>query len=61
MILNQTYEIFFPMLIGGIIIAPLVWITTYLIYSFIASYKKRKNKKTEGYCNEKICWARDKY
>ena len=46
MILNQTYEIFFPMLIGGIIIAPLVWIITYyIIYSFIASYKKRKSKK----------------
>ena len=46
MIINQTYEIFFPMLIGGIIIAPLVWmITYYIIYSFIASYKKRKRKK----------------
>ena len=46
MIVNQTYEIFFPMLIGGIIIAPLVWIITYyIIYSFIASYKKRKSKK----------------
>ena len=48
MIVNQTYEIFFPMLVGGLIIAPLVWITTYyLIYSFIASYKKRKNKKNK--------------
>ena len=48
MIVNQTYEIFFPMLIGGIIIAPLVWIITYyIIYSFIASYKKRKNKKNK--------------
>ena len=46
MIVNQTYEIFFPMLIGGIIIAPLVWIITYyIIYSFISSYKKRKSKK----------------
>ena len=45
MIINQTYEIFFPMLLGGIIIAPLVWIITYLIiYSFISSYKRRKNK-----------------
>ena len=45
MIINQTYEIFFPMLIGSIIIAPLVWIITYyIIYSFIASYKKRKRK-----------------
>ena len=48
MIVNQTYEIFFPMLVGGIIIAPLVWIITYyVIYSFIASYKKRKNKKNK--------------
>ena len=36
MIVNQTYEIFFPMLVGGVIIAPLVWIITYyIIYSFI--------------------------
>ena len=48
MIVDQTYEIFFPMLAGGIIIAPLVWIITYyVIYSFIASYKKRKNKKNK--------------
>ena len=46
MIINQTYEIFFPMLVGGVIIAPLVWIITYyIVYSFIASYKKRKSKK----------------
>tara|TARA_Y100001935_G_C17275406_1_gene494370 strand:+ start:1084 stop:1524 length:441 start_codon:yes stop_codon:yes gene_type:complete len=45
MIVNQTYEIFFPMFVGGIIIAPLVWITTYfVIYSFISSYKKRKKR-----------------
>ena len=45
MIINQTYEIFFPMLVGGIVIAPLVWIITYfIIYSFISSYKKRKKK-----------------
>ena len=45
MIINQTYEIFFPMLLGGIIIAPLIWIISYfLIYSFISSYKRRKNK-----------------
>ena len=48
MIINQTYEIFFPMFVGGIIIAPFVWVITYLvIYSFISSYKKRKNKKTK--------------
>ena len=49
MIINQTYEIFFPMLLGGIIIAPLVWIITYyIIYSFVASFKtiiKKKNKR----------------
>lgn len=45
MIINQTYEIFFPMLLGGIMIAPLVWIISYfMIYSFISSYKRRKNK-----------------
>ena len=49
MIINQTYEIFFPMLIGGIIIAPFIWITTYLIiYSFVSSFKKQKNKNQKG-------------
>ncbi len=48
MIINQTYEIFFPMLVGGIVIAPLVWIITFvIIYSFISSYKKRKIKKNK--------------
>ena len=48
MILNQTYEIFFPMLVGGLIVAPLVWIITYyVIFSFIASFKKRRNKKNK--------------
>ena len=48
MIINQTYEIFFPMLVGGIIVAPLVWVITYLlVYSFISSYKLRKNKKNK--------------
>ena len=48
MIVNQTYEIFFPMLVGGVIIAPLVWIITYyVIYSFIESFKKRRNKKNK--------------
>ena len=48
MIINQTYQIFFPMFVGGIIIGPLVWIITYfVIYSFISSYKKRKIKKTK--------------
>ena len=48
MIVNQTYEIFFPMLVGGVIIAPLVWIITYyIIHSFIESFKKRRNKKNK--------------
>ena len=48
MIVNQTYEIFFPMLVGSMIIAPLVWIINYyIIYSFIASFKKRRNKKNK--------------
>ena len=43
MILNQTYEIFIPMLIGSAILAIPVGLTTYLItYSFISSYKKTK-------------------
>ena len=46
MILNQTYEIFVPMLIGGSVLAIPIWLTTYLItYSFISSYKKSKTKK----------------
>ena len=45
MIINQTYEIFFPMFVGGIIIAPMVWIITYfIIYSFVSSFKNRKTK-----------------
>ena len=45
MIINQTYEIFFPMFIGGMIIAPMIWIITYfIIYSFVSSFKNRKNK-----------------
>ena len=48
MIINQTYEIFFPMLVGGIVVAPVVWVISYfIIYSFISSYKKRKNKNTK--------------
>ena len=48
MIINQTYEIFFPMLVGGLVMAPLVWVITYYVtYSFIASFKKRKNKKNK--------------
>ena len=46
MILNQTFEIFVPMLIGGSILAVPIWLITYLItYSFVSSYKKSKIKK----------------
>ena len=49
MIVNQTYEIFFPMLVGGIIIGPFVWVISYfIIYSFITSFKKKKMKKEKG-------------
>ena len=52
MILNQTYEIFFPMLIGGAILAIPIWLITYLItYSFVSSYKKSRIKKL--YNNQK--------
>jgi uncharacterized protein (DUF2062 family) len=45
MILNQTYEIFIPMITGSAILAFPVWLTTYFItYSFLSSYKKTKNK-----------------
>ena len=46
MILNQTYEIFVPMLTGGAVLAIPIWLITYLVtYSFISSYKKSKNKE----------------
>ena len=46
MILNQTYEIFIPMLIGGAIISLPIWLITFLVtYSFVSSYKKSKAKK----------------
>ena len=46
MIINQTYEIFIPMLIGGAILATPVWLITYFItFSFVSSYKKSKKKK----------------
>ena len=42
MVLNQTFEIFVPMLIGGAILAIPIWLITYLItYSFITSYKNK--------------------
>ena len=47
LILNETYEVFLPMLIGGGVLALPIWLLTYIImYSFISSYKKtRKIKK----------------
>ena len=45
MIITQTYEIFLPMLLGGIILAIPVWLITYLLtHSFVSSYKKSKKK-----------------
>jgi uncharacterized protein (DUF2062 family) len=46
LILNETYEVFLPMLIGGCVLALPIWLLTYIImYSFISSYKKTKNNK----------------
>ena len=47
LILNETYEVFLPMMIGGGVLALPIWFLTYIImYSFISSYKKtKKNKK----------------
>ena len=46
MIITQTYEIFLPMLLGGVILAIPVWLITYLLtHSFVSSYKKSKKKK----------------
>jgi len=46
LILNETYEVFLPMLIGGGILALPIWFLTYIImYSFISSYKKTKKQK----------------
>ena len=46
LILNETYEVFLPMLIGGGALALPIWLLTYIImYSFISSYKKTKKIK----------------
>ena len=46
MIITQTYDIFFPMLLGGAILAIPVWLITYVLtHSFVSSYKKSKKKK----------------
>ena len=45
LILDETYEVFTPMLIGGAIIALPIWLLTYFtMYSLISSYKKSKKK-----------------
>ena len=45
-IINQTYDIFIPMLIGGAVLAIPIWVITYFItYSFVSSFKKAKLKK----------------
>jgi len=44
-IINQTYDIFIPMLVGGAVLAIPIWVTTYFItYSFVSSFKKAKQK-----------------
>ena len=46
LILNETYEVFIPMLLGGAIIALPIWLLSYfIIYSLIASFKKTKKKR----------------
>ncbi len=51
-IINQTYDIFIPMLVGGAVLAIPVWVLTYFItYSFVSSFKKariKKQKKIRG-------------
>ena len=45
-IINQTYDIFIPMLVGGAVFAIPIWVITYFItYSFVSSFKKAKLKK----------------
>ena len=45
-IINQTYDIFIPMLVGGAVLAIPIWVITYFItYSFVSSFKKAKLKK----------------
>ena len=44
-IINQTYDIFIPMLVGGAVLALPIWVITYFItYSFVSSFKKAKQK-----------------
>jgi len=49
MIVNQTYEIFIPMLVGGAMLAIPIWILTYYItHSFVSSFKNAKLKKNKN-------------
>ena len=44
-IINQTYDIFIPMLVGGAVLAIPIWVITYFItYSFVSSFKKARQK-----------------
>lgn len=48
-IINQTYDIFIPMLVGGAVLAIPVWVLTYFItYSFVSSFKKARIKKQKN-------------
>ena len=49
LILNQTYEVFLPMLIGASVMAVPIWIVSYsIMYSFVSSYKKAKKRKNNN-------------
>ena len=49
LIINETYEVFLPMLIGGGLLALPIWLLTYIImYSFISSFKKTKKNKNKN-------------
>ena len=48
-IINQTYDIFIPMLVGGAVLAIPIWVTTYFItYSFVSSFKEAKLKNKQN-------------
>jgi hypothetical protein len=49
LILNQTYEVLLPMLIGASVMAVPIWIISYsIMYSFVSSYKKAKKRKNNN-------------
>ena len=48
-IINQTYDIFIPMLVGGAVLAIPIWVITYFItYSFVSSFKEAKLKNKQN-------------